>query len=94
MYGVTGNDRLPVGLAAGDDDLIRSAMALQRRVKEALCRSVIAMLAKEELDRIANAIDSAVAIHPLASNLDVGLVHVPFTGDATLALGEVLEQHW
>lgn len=31
-------------------------MALQRLVEEALCRSEIPMLAKEEFDRIANAV--------------------------------------
>ena len=39
MCRVAGNDRLPVGLAAVDDDTIRSAMALQRLPEEALrCR--------------------------------------------------------
>ena len=50
------------------------------------------MLAEEELDRIANAVDGAVEIRPLASNLDLGFVHMPLAGDATLAPIEALQQ--
>ena len=44
--------------------LIWAAMALQRLVEEALCRSESPQLAEEELDRIPNAVDGAVEIHP------------------------------
>lgn len=48
---VAENDRPPVGLAAIDDK-IRSAMAPQHLLEEALCRSDVPLLAEEELDRI------------------------------------------
>ena len=92
ICGVAGNDRLPVGLAAVDDDAIGSAMTLQRLSEEPLGRRQIALLAEQELDRVADAVDGAVEIHPLAADLDVGLVHMPFAGHATLAPVEALQQ--
>jgi hypothetical protein len=49
---IAGNDRLPVGLAAVDDDTMRPAMVLQRLPEEVLRRRQIPMFAEKELDRI------------------------------------------
>ena len=35
-----------------------------------------------EIDRITRAVDRPVEIHPLASELDVGLVHMPLAANS------------
>ena len=67
-------------------------MTVESLVEEPLCHGEIAVLAEEGLNRIANAVDGAVEIHPLAPNLDVGFVHMPFAGDAAFAPVEALQQ--
>ena len=52
------------------------------------------MLAEPEFDRVADAVDGAVEIHPLAANLDVGLIPKPLAADCTLALVDSLQQQW
>ena len=73
-FRVAGNDRLAIGLAAVDDDALGAAMTLQRLAQEAFGRRQITVLAEPELDRVADAVDGAIEIHPLAANLDVGFV--------------------
>ena len=51
----------------------------------------IAMFAEPEFDGVASAVDRSVKVHPLAANLDVGLVHMPLAADCPLAPVEVLE---
>lgn len=81
-----------IALAPVDDDPIRSAMTLQPLSEEALgCRQV-ALLAEPKLDCVTDSVDGAIEIHPLAADLDVGLVDMPFAGHATLAPVETLEQ--
>lgn len=89
---VAGSDGFVIGLAAVDDDAIGPAMALQGFPEEALGRQQVAMLAEPEFDRVADAVDGAVEIHPLTANLDVGFVDMPFAGDGTLAAVEALQQ--
>lgn len=63
---------------------------LQRFAEEALgCRQA-AVPAEPELDRVADAVDGAVEIHPLTSDLDVGLIRMPFPGHRPLAPVEAL----
>lgn len=88
ICGVAGNDRLVVGLATIDDDAIRSPMTLQRLSEEAFGRGQVALLAEIEFDCVADPVDGAVKIHPLAADLDVRLVDMPLPGHATLALVE------
>src|SRR5690606_17360386 len=78
ICGVTGNDSFVVSLATIDDDAVGPAMALQRLSEEALGRRQVTQLAEPEFDRIADTVDSAVKVHPLAADLDVGFVDMPF----------------
>ena len=63
---IAGNDGFPVGLAAIDDDAIGTAVARQCFCEEALGRWQISILAEPELDRVADAVDGAIEVHPLA----------------------------
>jgi hypothetical protein len=85
---VAGDDRLILGLAAVDDDAIWSTMTLQRLSEEALGGRQVAVSAEIEFDRVADAVAGAIEIHPLATDLDVRFVHMPFAGDGALALIE------
>lgn len=78
-------DGLEIGLAAVDDDTFWPAMALQDLQQEAFGRRRVTVFAEEEFDRIAEAVDGAIEIHPLAADFDVGLVHVPLSSDAPFA---------
>ena len=91
VFGIAGNDRLVIGQAAVDDDAIRPAMTIQRPAKEALGRWQVTAFAEEKLDRIADAVDSAVEIHPFAADLDVCLVHMPLAGNAPLTTVKALQ---
>ena len=51
VYGVTGNDRFPAGLAAVDDDALRPVMSGESLSEEAFGGRKITMLAEPELDR-------------------------------------------
>lgn len=86
------SDRLAVGLAAVEYDAIRSAMTVQRLSKEAFGRGQVPMLDEIEFDRAADAVYGAIKIHPPAADLDVGLVDMPFSGNATFASVEALQQ--
>mgnify|MGYP003674578617 CR=1 FL=1 len=79
-------------LASIDGDAIWAAMARKRLSNKALCSRQVTAFAEEELDRIANAVDGTVKIHPLAAHLDIRLVDVPLASDGTLALVETLQQ--
>ena len=92
LFGIVGNDRLVIGQAAVDDDAIRPAMTIQRPAKEALGRWQVTAFAEEKLDRIADAVDSAVEIHPFAADLDVCLVHMPLASNAPLTTVKALQQ--
>jgi hypothetical protein len=65
---------------------------LECLTQEALSSGEIAPLAEPELDRVAVAINGAVEIFPLASDFDVGLIHVPSPTDSSLAPVELLDQ--
>ena len=82
---VARNDRLTVGLAAVDDNAFRAAVAVKGTLEEASRRRQIPLLAEEELDRVADAVDGAIEIHPLHADLDVGLVDMPFRGNGARA---------
>ena len=68
-------------------------MSRKRLAQEAFGRRQVTVFAEEELDRVANTVDGAVEIHPLAANLDVGFIPVPPAGQRSLASVEALEQH-
>ena len=67
-------------------------MTVESLVEEPLCRSKIAVFTEEKLDRIANAVDRPVEVHPYAPDFGVCLVDMPFTGHTALAFVEPLEQ--
>ena len=67
-------------------------MTLQGFPEEALRRCQVAVLAEMELNRIAEAVDGSVQIHPLTPDFDIGLVDMPLASDRTLALMETLQQ--
>ncbi len=69
-FSLTGADRLAIGLAAIDHNTIRSAMSRKSLAEEPLGRCQIAMFAEEELNGIADAVDSAIEIHPPPPYLD------------------------
>ena len=54
-------------------DALGPAMSRKRLAQEAFGRWQVSICAEEELDRVANAIDGAVEIHPPAPDLDVSL---------------------
>ena len=89
---ITGKDCFPICLAAIDDDAIRAAMTVESLVEEQLCRSKIAVFAEEKLDRIANAVDRPVEVHPFAPDFDVCLVDMPFVGHSAFAPVEPFKQ--
>ena len=67
-------------------------MPVQRLAEEALGRRQVSTLAEPEFDRVADAVDGAIKIHPLAADLDVGLVEMPLAGHRTLAPVETPQQ--
>ncbi|BCH35735.1 hypothetical protein MesoLjLc_76650 [Mesorhizobium sp. L-8-10] len=69
-------------------------MALQGLADEAFCSLQVTVLAEEEFDRVADAVDGAVKIHPATTDLDVGLIDVPLAGDGALPAVEAFQQHW
>jgi CrcB protein len=58
---IAGEDCFPICLATVNDNAIRAAVARERFPEEALCRGEIAVLAEEELNRIANTVDGSLA---------------------------------
>src|SRR5690606_8647497 len=93
ICGVTRNDSLVVGLATVDDDAVGTAMTCQRLCEEPLGRRQVTLLAEPEFYRITDTVESAVKVHPLAANLDVGFIHMPLAADGSLSAVEVLQQH-
>ena len=91
-FKIARSDGFLIGLAAVDDDAFRPAMALQGLPQEAFGHRQVTVFAEEEFDRIAKAVDGAIEIHPLAADLDVGLVQVPLSSDAPLAPVEQVQQ--
>jgi hypothetical protein len=75
----------PVCLITVNGDTIWPAMPDRGFANEAFSCSQITIFAEVKLDRISIVIDSAVQIHPLAFDLDVGLVQVPFAGNLSLS---------
>ena len=67
-------------------------MTLQCLADEALGGQQVTMLAEKELDRVTDAVDGAIEIHPPAVNPDVGLIDMPLPGDTSLARVEPLQQ--
>ena len=58
--------------------------ARQSLVHEAFRRQQVTMLAEEELDRVAQAVDGAVEVHPPATDPDTCLDYMPFAANARL----------
>ena len=50
------------------------------------------VLAEMEFDRVADAVDGSVEIHPSSADLDVGFIDMPFSGDGALAPIETLQK--
>lgn len=92
VCGVAGNDGLQVGLATINDDAVGTAMTCQRLCEEPFGRQQVTLLAESEFDCVAGTVDCAVKMHPLAADLDVSLVDMPFSGHGTLAPVETLQQ--
>ena len=67
-------------------------MTVESLVEEPLCRDEIAVLAEEEFNRIANAVDGSIEVHPFAANFDVCLVDMPFARHRSFPLVEPFEQ--
>lgn len=81
-----------IGLAAVDDDALRSAMARGRLPDKAFGRRQVTLLAEEKLDRVTHAVDGAVKIHPVTGHPDISFINVPLAGDRTFSPVEVLKQ--
>lgn len=82
-FAVADNDCLAIGLATVNDHPIGPTMALPW----------ITVFTEPELDRVADAVDGAVEIHPAASDLNIiGFVHVPPAGDGPFAPVEAVQQ--
>lgn len=67
-------------------------MTIERLLEKAFYSKQIAMFAEVELDRIPKAVDGAIEIHPLATNFDIGLVHMPLRGHSALTQIKSLQQ--
>ena len=67
-------------------------MTREGRSHETSGRDRIAMLAEEELDRVAGIVDGAIQIHPSAADPHIGFVERPLAGYCPLSLDEALEQ--
>ncbi len=67
-------------------------MARQSPAQEAFGRRQVTVRAEPELDGVTNAVDGTVDIHPLATNLDVGFVHMPPAANGSLPAIEALQQ--
>src|SRR5690606_4438703 len=89
---IAGNNCLPVGLAAVDDDALRPTVMFQRFAQEAFRRRQVTVLAEEELDRVAAAIDRAVKIRPPSANPDIGFINVPLASNRTFSPVEAFKQ--
>jgi hypothetical protein len=74
-----------VRLAAVNDDVIGPTVTIKSLPEEALCRCKITMFAEKELDRVTNAVDRPIQIHPAATDFNVSLVYVPFLGHCPLS---------
>ncbi|MDH6231646.1 hypothetical protein M2281_002244 [Mesorhizobium soli] len=59
-FAIAVNDRLPIRLAAIDDNTIGSAAPPQSFAKKAFGSQQIAMFAEEEFDRVTEAIDGVL----------------------------------
>lgn len=86
------SDSLPVRLAAVNEGALWPVMTLQGLAGEAFGGQKIAMLAEEELNRVADAVDGAVEIHPSAANLLICLIELPLVGDGALSPIEAFKQ--
>ncbi|MBB3019130.1 hypothetical protein FHR70_002184 [Microvirga lupini] len=87
---ITGQDCLTVHLAAVDHDPLGPAVAFQCLAQKALCGREIASFAEPEFDGVAVAVDGAIDIPPLPSDLDVRFVDVPPADDRALTPIELL----
>jgi len=67
-------------------------MPLECLAQEPLGGRQVTLLAKPGFDRVTIAVDSTTKVFPLASDLDVGFIHVPFPADASFVTIEALEQ--
>lgn len=92
VLGIAGTDCLAACLTAVDNNAIGPAMACDGFSEETPCRDEVSVLAEEELDRVTDTVDGAVKVHPLATDLDVRFVDMPFAGHAPLASVEALQQ--
>jgi hypothetical protein len=92
VLAIAGNDCLTVRLAAVNDDAFGTSMARQGLAEQALGSLQVTVIAEEELNRVANAVDGAVQIRPATADLDVGFVDMALSGDPTLSTVEALEQ--
>jgi hypothetical protein len=87
-FTVAGNDRLPVGLAAVDDNPFRPTMTFHHLADEADNKSRCWL---KKNSTVSPALSMAREIHPLAARLDVGFVDMP-PADHALSPVESLQQ--
>lgn len=85
VRGITGQNRFAVRLTVINDDALGTAMPLERLAQKSLGSSEVTPLAEPELNRFAIAVDRAVEVAPLTTDLDVGFVDMPSPGDGLLA---------
>lgn len=86
--------RNAIGLASVNGNSLRPAVAGQSLAQKAFGSGQITVFAEIELNRIAIAIDRTIQVKPLASDLDIGFIEVPFTCDLALSAVEPFKQFW
>jgi hypothetical protein len=89
---IAGQDRLLVSLTTIDDDAFRTAMPFESLAQEPFGSREIAPLAEPELHCVTVAVDCAVEIPPLSTDLDIGFINMPFAGNGSFAPIEPLQQ--
>jgi hypothetical protein len=89
---ITGQDGFSVSLTTIDHDPLGPAMTFECLAQKPFGCSEVAPLAEPELDRITNAVNRAVKISPLPTNLYVGFVDVPLGSDSSLAGVEAIQK--
>jgi hypothetical protein len=78
-------DGCGVGAALVDRDLLWHVVPIDGALEESAHRGHVAVRPQQEVHRLAESVDGAVQILPLAAHLDVGLVHAPRRADRTFA---------
>jgi hypothetical protein len=92
VFRIAGQHRFSVSLAIIDHDPLGPAMTFKCLAQKPFGCSEVAPLTEPELDRITIAVNCAVVISPLPTNLYVGFVDVPLGSDSSLAGVEAIQK--